>query len=570
MPPGVRFGLRDTGNRAIDPNPTAWEFYSTAAEDALYFGPTPSLRRFRNQIDARTGFALSRPLEALTGALSPYASTVEPSALLSPEEAAQKYGLGGALKFEEPIREDEAALLWRRKLAEQRRQRIISLGTADGGVMRKISAFGVGLVASALDPLNVASAFVPVVGQAGRAGMVTRTGPATTILGSERAAELLSRGLISAETFAARTGTRPGTFSNRLLAGAVEGTVGAAMMEPFILGQASFEQADYTAIDSLINLGFGAALGAGLQSIGGAIADRLGRAARDIAEASPEAQAKAGDVATSQLLEDKVVDGPAQVLAVDPVVRMRAEIADIDQRIAAIKEQGAPSPDEITINAKIADRLAQDEVAELTPERVTELVEDIRGHILFGDIEKAVNRLPESPEALAKVAEEAGAESATPAGMVKALHFEGRDINVDALVPERTELPTIERLTKSERDALESQVRADIKREADNVVAQELNRLETERQQLAQEIEASGIKTSPDDSPEQPPAKQLEESTTQIETDTADIREEIGDLDADEAEFLEMEEADFAAADAANERTIQALRNAQDCIASHA
>lgn len=100
------------------------------------------------------------------------------------------------------------------------------------------------LLTGLTDPLNIASAFIPVVGEARAASMLAKAGGSA----------------------AARAGARAGI-------GAVEGVVGAAVLEPAVYGLHSQLGDDYSMTDSLINLGFGGLLGAGLHVAGGAGAD---------------------------------------------------------------------------------------------------------------------------------------------------------------------------------------------------------------------------------------------------------------------------------------------------------
>lgn len=104
---------------------------------------------------------------------------------------------------------------------------------------------GAGLVASMTDPFNLASTLVPVPGL-GAVKVMSMMGKAGSLLG--------------------RTAIRAGE-------GAVAGALGAAMIEPFVYFGQQAAQADYGALNSLMNLGFGAVFGAGLKSAGGAIGD---------------------------------------------------------------------------------------------------------------------------------------------------------------------------------------------------------------------------------------------------------------------------------------------------------
>jgi hypothetical protein len=81
-----------------------------------------------------------------------------------------------------------------------------------------------------LDPINIAASFIPVFGQARFAALAARTSLRTA----------------------------------RLTRGVVEGAVGAAVVEPLVYSAAKRVQADYGAVDSLLNITFGSILGGGL------------------------------------------------------------------------------------------------------------------------------------------------------------------------------------------------------------------------------------------------------------------------------------------------------------------
>lgn len=102
---------------------------------------------------------------------------------------------------------------------------------------------GVSALTSLADPLNVGAAFIPFVGQARYGAWLLNTTSA-----------------------AGRAGVRAGV-------GAVEGLAGSALVEPLIAGAATQEGRDYGLSDSMYNLAFGTAFGAGLHAGGGAVKD---------------------------------------------------------------------------------------------------------------------------------------------------------------------------------------------------------------------------------------------------------------------------------------------------------
>lgn len=161
-------------------------------------------------------------------------------------ETASKWlkdrGMEGDIKVSEAgITEAALNTLIERKSIERRRQEVF--GQAGGGFGQGAARLGIALGTGLIDPLNVATAFIPVIGEARYTNMLARAG---STLG--------------------RTGVRAGV-------GAVEGAAGAALIEPLIAGSRRFEQADYGMADSLLNVAFGGLLGAGLHSVGGAISD---------------------------------------------------------------------------------------------------------------------------------------------------------------------------------------------------------------------------------------------------------------------------------------------------------
>src|SRR5690606_8314389 len=135
----------------------------------------------------------------------------------------------------------EAEAILRHRWAWNRAKRQDILARADSGWVPSVTRFGVGLLGQIMDPLNIASAFVPVVGPA-RMMALTRA-----------------------------VGRTPA----RLVKGAAEGFVGTALVEPIILAQAHREQDDYSYEDSLMNLVVGTVMGAGLHDVGGAVADKV-------------------------------------------------------------------------------------------------------------------------------------------------------------------------------------------------------------------------------------------------------------------------------------------------------
>jgi hypothetical protein len=159
-------------------------------------------------------------------------------------------------------------LLIERKRFQARTQDAIARGPH--GFAAGTAYFLSGLGAAMLDPINVASAFIPVARGLGMADDIARAGAI-------------------GEAGAALTAT--GRAAARARVGAVEGAVGQAMLEPLTAYRASQEQEDYGITDTLLNVGFGTVLGAVAHVGLGALGDRVangerGRKAAELIDAA--------------------------------------------------------------------------------------------------------------------------------------------------------------------------------------------------------------------------------------------------------------------------------------------
>lgn len=221
-----------------------------ASRQAWYNNPMSAGIRATNLRDAEKGQQISR-----------WGGFREPnSALLEPDDANERYGIPGEITFKTPVRENAAKLT--REWAIERKQYEDSLSRARSGFLPATGRFAAQLLASAADPLNIASGFIPVVGEA-------RFFKLAATLGKPLA---------------------------RVVTGAAEGAVGAAVIEPMIYTQAQREQADYDGYDSLLNLSLGAGLGS-IAHVGlGAAGDWL-RAAPKVKNQAKHQAALAGAMA---------------------------------------------------------------------------------------------------------------------------------------------------------------------------------------------------------------------------------------------------------------------------------
>lgn len=147
---------------------------------------------------------------------------------LSPEEANEQYGIPGQLSFTNRVSERVAADTKRLKIRELEQQWTIS--NLESGIVGFSATLAGGFAGSALDPINLATAALPL-GWFRGVGIVSRLGKTSPLLAE-----------ISAQ--------------------AMQGAAGALLVEPIIASRAWREQADYTAADSAANILFGAGLGA--------------------------------------------------------------------------------------------------------------------------------------------------------------------------------------------------------------------------------------------------------------------------------------------------------------------
>jgi hypothetical protein len=254
-----------------------------------------------------------------------YGTTFEPtlpSKMLTAQEANDQYGIAGRLKFDADTPEAVAQELKALKVKEIERQETMRRAQAGLG-----TALTAGLAATILDPINIASAFIPVIGEARYAAMVARFGA---------------------------TGARAAR-------GAAEGFVGAALVEPIVYVGARQEQADYDAADSLANLAFGTVLGAGLHVAGGAVKDRFFTGAVDnlppadreallrasVAQVAEGRPVEVGDILRSRLLGnvgeslDKVFDDllPTELKTLKAAEAAAPERMGPDATAFALKKQ---------------------------------------------------------------------------------------------------------------------------------------------------------------------------------------------------------------------------------------
>lgn len=229
--------------------PSFSTYLPAAAGNVIRDSPVSSLYRATELAGANAEF--SGEMDAF-GVYQPGEARVATRSVSGEDAKAQAEAAGVKVNFGDTPYTPEAVEIMINR-ARSRAVRDVTIGAYNPSWATQL---GVSLVTSLADPLNVAAAFIPFVGEA-------RYGA-------------LLEGAVGA---GARTAIRA-------RAGAIEGLGGAALVEPLIYSAATQEGRDYSLADSMYNLAFGTAFGAGLHAAGGAVKDKLvaRRLAREPAE----------------------------------------------------------------------------------------------------------------------------------------------------------------------------------------------------------------------------------------------------------------------------------------------
>ena len=272
------------------------------------------------------------PANALLRLAEQYSYDGERGEVLTKEEYMKsEYYRPGIQVDDSGIKEGLAKLLAERK--DKRDSFNLTLNASRGGFGLSAAQFGVGLVGSLLDPLNIASAFIPT-------------------LGTARAA-----------TLAAKFGKNGGRF----MTGVMDGMVGAALLEPLVIGAAAAEQdQDYNLMDSFLNVAFGGALGGGLHVGFGKISDRIERSSHEIKEkatvlaveqAAGDQDITAGNLhkITENRAADSLIKRSKMGRDFDPSVRAQTDTLDPEtgeiistetiKESQIVKPEGLPDPE---------------------------------------------------------------------------------------------------------------------------------------------------------------------------------------------------------------------------------
>lgn len=221
--------------------PLLREYLGAVAQDAWNMNPLQSANRAYQLSEAIVG---GYDIDESDGGIPAITHVPPRTSRLELEEQQQRIraaGLEGALQPTQGYTEESLDIIIQRKQEELAIREVREAAPMSYAPLGLAAGLGTALA----DPVNVAAAFFPVVGEA-------------------RAFSLL-RG---ASGVWGRAGVRAGI-------GAVEGAVGSAVVEPTIRAAKTFEQADYEMLDSLLNVGFGAIFSAALRPAAGFFGERL-------------------------------------------------------------------------------------------------------------------------------------------------------------------------------------------------------------------------------------------------------------------------------------------------------
>lgn len=229
---------------------TYGEAFGASMDEAISTGPTASAW---NALKAWGSDALGFDAELFPSmgpqAGNPLAGFGGRARTVSPEDAQQRVkdaGVEGRVplqKYPEGIANNTLDLLIGLNQEAQKRETL--MGQYQGWSPQLAGL----LVGSLVDPINVASAFIPVVGETRYAKLIAQAGG-------------------TFERFGIRSGV-----------GALEGLTGAAVAEPFIYAGQQQTRNDYDAYDSMLNIAGGAVFGSLLHAGVGLVRDSFGNPA---------------------------------------------------------------------------------------------------------------------------------------------------------------------------------------------------------------------------------------------------------------------------------------------------
>ena len=370
-------------------------------EETLYYNPVNALGRIGEQYlgKGRQGRTLTKE-----------------------EYLDSKYYREGFTVNDDGISEGMAQLLADRH--DEREAFKTTLSRSRGGFGLGSAQFGVALAGSLLDPLNIASAFIPSVAAA-------------------RTATLASK--ITSPVQVARTSLAGRTTGSRFATGTMDGAIGAAVIEPLVFGAATLEQDDdYTLMDSFLNIALGAGLGGSLHAGFGKISDRINKLpqeTKDILHRTSVAQVAQDQEVKLDLIIDNVEKtniATVEERAGKKIV-YRSDGTTVAVDVVDISKDGTITVRDVDGTEKILD--ASDLRAKSPFDEDFEVVDTISGDVIaLSSLSKA--ELQSNAENLAARIE--GAELTNDAKLAEQLKTEKKAIEVEI---DRKDGKTIERPT---------------------------------------------------------------------------------------------------------------------------
>lgn len=311
----------------------------------------------------------------------------ENSPMMSPEELNKRFVLPG-LKFDEYTTESAANFRYNEKRQELFRRQVLS--TAEGWG-KKALGFGVSLGAMFTDPVNVAAAFIPVVGE----------GRAVTILG-----RVINTSRFAKLAMLAKAGQPIVTRTlARGLIGAIDASVGNSLIEAGVYPLARAQQMDYDMHDASVGIMMGAALGSVLHIGSGFMGDILGKM-----KFSSETRQATLRAAIADVLEGRDPKSAAKIMELDEQA-IRIEAANdpeilgkfgdhIDRQTGDIKtrvtEESVPIKELMPVQVDIMNK------AEVAPEERVNFISD-NGAKLRREAVKVINGEQTIDQAVANI-----------------------------------------------------------------------------------------------------------------------------------------------------------------------
>lgn len=282
------------------------------------------------------------PLNAANRLFEQYTGEGREGRVLSKDEwASSEYFREGLTVDDEGIKEGLANLLAQRH--DERLDFRTTLNRSKGGFGLGAAQFAVGFGVSMLDPINIASAFVPSV---------------AVLRGASAAQKAFQFPNVAAKAVGAKK-------ANRFATGMMDGAIGATLVEPLVIGAAAAEQdSEYGLMDSFLNVTFGAAFGGAIFYGAGKISDRyqkLPLKTKDEAQTTSIGQALADQEIN---VEPIINQGEAEVAA-----RNARKVADD----AAAQQKKSPYDEDYTYD--FGDGSEAVRISELSEQELTNLAD---------------------------------------------------------------------------------------------------------------------------------------------------------------------------------------------------